>query len=43
MAAGIRYQKAIGQHLVFVIDSFIANSESRGTSPGARVELLTKF
>ena len=43
LAAGIRYQKAIGQHLVFVIDSFIANSESRGTSPGARVELLTKF
>ena len=43
IATGIRYQKAIGQHLVFIIDSFIANSESRGVSPGARVELLTKF
>jgi len=43
IATGIRYQKAIGQHLIFIIDSFIAGSESRGVSPGARVELLTKF
>jgi hypothetical protein len=42
-ATGARYQKAIGQHVVFIIDTFVAHSESRGTSQGARVEFLTKF
>ncbi len=43
IASGARYQKAIGQHWIVILDSFLAKRESRGISPGARIEFLAKF
>ncbi|KAA0143077.1 hypothetical protein FYZ48_01530 [Gimesia chilikensis] len=43
IAGGIRYQKAIGQHWIMLLDSFVSKQESRGVGSGARVEFLAKF
>lgn len=43
IAGGARYQQAIGQHWIFILDGFAAKQESCGVSPGARVEFLSKF
>ena len=43
VAAGLRYQQAIGQHYIARVDAFGAVREGRGPSYGARIEWLTKF
>lgn len=43
IATGLRYQRAIGQHWILILDGFVAKRESFGVSPGARIELLAKF
>lgn len=43
IATGLRYQKALGQHWIFILDGFVAKREKRDTSPGARIEFLAKF
>ncbi|MDG1893955.1 MAG: hypothetical protein P8J37_03505 [Fuerstiella sp.] len=43
VAGGVRYQQAFDQHWLMVIDGFLAKRESRGMSPGVRVELQMKF
>ncbi|GAB4155117.1 MAG: hypothetical protein Tsb009_31900 [Planctomycetaceae bacterium] len=43
IATGIRYQQAIGQHWIMIVDGFIAKRESVGLAPGARLEFLAKF
>ncbi|MCY3727933.1 MAG: hypothetical protein OXF97_02900 [Nitrospira sp.] len=42
-AAGLRYQHAIGRHVVAQVDAFGAVEEGRDPSYGARLEWLTKF
>ena len=39
----IRYQKAIGQRVVTILDGVITKQESENVTPGARAELLIKF
>lgn len=43
IGGAIRYQKAIGQHWIMLLDSFVAKQESRGVASGARIEFLAKF
>ena len=43
VAGGLRYQEALDEHWLIVIDSFLAKRESRGLSPGIRFELQMKF
>ena len=42
-AAGLRYQHAIGRHVVAQVDAFGAVQEGSDPSYGARLEWLTKF
>ena len=42
-AAGIRYQKALGQHWIFIVDAIVQKTEGRGVTPGGRLEFLAKF
>lgn len=39
----VRYQRAIRQHFIFLVDGFVAKRESMNTSPGARAEVRIKF
>lgn len=43
LGTAIRYQKAMGQHWIMLLDTFVAKQESRGVSSGARIEFLAKF
>ena len=43
VAAGLRYQQAIGQHYIARVDAFGAVQEGRDPAYGARLEWLTKF
>ena len=43
IAAGVRYQKAIGQHWVMIVDGIVAKAEGRDVAPGTRIEFLAKF
>ena len=43
IAGGFRYQRAIGQHWIFLVDTFLTKRESCGLAPGTRVEFLAKF
>lgn len=43
IAAGMRYQKALDQHWLVVVDAFVAKRESVNVTQGARVELQMKF
>jgi hypothetical protein len=43
VGTALRYQKAIGQHFIFVTDGFITKHEGRRVSQGARTELRIKF
>lgn len=43
IATGMRYQQAIGQHWILIVDGFLAKRESTGLAPGARLEFLAKF
>ena len=43
IGGAVRYQQRLDQHWILVLDSFLTKAESRGLSPGARIELLAKF
>ncbi len=43
LGAGVRIQKACGQHTIFVLDGFVSKHEAQPTSQGARSEILIKF
>lgn len=43
VAAGLRYQQAVGRHFVVQVDAFGAVQEARDPAYGARIEWLTKF
>lgn len=43
VAAGMRYQKALDQHWVFILDGFVAKREDRNVSQGVRTQMLLKF
>lgn len=43
IAGGIRYQRALDQHWLIVVDAFVGKQESRNVSQGSRVELQMKF
>lgn len=43
IAGGMRYQKAMGQHWIMILESFVSKQESRGVGQGARIEFLAKF
>jgi hypothetical protein len=43
IATTMRYQRALGQHWIFVLDGFVAKQESVPISSGARSEILIKF
>jgi len=43
IAAGIRYQQALGRHTIYILDGFIADPEMRKENSGARIELRFKF
>jgi hypothetical protein len=38
-----RYQQAMGQHCILILDGFISKQEKLDPATGARLELLTKF
>lgn len=40
---GLRYQHAIGQHFIFVVDGSVAKRESAELGVGGRVEMRVKF
>lgn len=42
-AAGVRYQQALGQHWIFLVDGILSKTEGSGLATGARVEFLAKF
>ncbi len=43
IAGGIRYQKALDQHWLVVIDGFVSKREGNDVGQGGRVELQMKF
>ena len=43
VAAGLRYQQAVGRHYIARVDAFGAVREGRDPAYGARLEWLTKF
>lgn len=43
LATTLRYQTAIGQHFIFVLDGFVAKQEALDVGSGARAELRMKF
>lgn len=43
LGTAVRYQKAIGQHMIFVVDGFVSKQEGQDVSQGARTELRIKF
>ena len=43
LGAAIRFQQAMGQHLVLVVDLSVARAERTDTSFGSRLELIVKF
>lgn len=40
---GTRYQKALNQHWIFVLDGFGVKTQGRDWAPGSRIEFLAKF
>lgn len=42
-AIGARLQRALGQHWIALVDTFLSKEESRRLNPGIRFELLMKF
>ena len=42
-AAGFRFQQALGQRIVLVLDGFGGLIEDRAENYGARTEILVKF
>ena len=43
LGTGLRYQKAIGQHSILVVDGFVGKPEGRRVSQGFRTEWRVKF
>jgi hypothetical protein len=43
IATAVQYQMKLNQHFVLVLEAFVGAPEDRGTSYGARSELLLKF
>ena len=43
IAGGVRYQKALDQHWLIVIDGFVSKREGNGVGQGGRVEMQMKF
>jgi hypothetical protein len=43
IGSALRYQKAIGQHSILVMDGFVSKHETRRASQGARIEWRIKF
>ena len=43
IGAGVRWQRALDQHWLVVVDSFVTKREDRDVAQGARVELQMKF
>ena len=43
VGSAMRYQKALGQHFILVVDGFVSKPEGRRLAQGARTELLIKF
>lgn len=43
LGTALRYQKAIGQHSILVVDGFVAKHEGRRVSQGLRTEWRVKF
>ncbi len=43
IATGMRYQRAMGQHFIFIVDGFVGKQEAMPTSTGARSEILLRF
>lgn len=43
IGTALRYQQAIGQHYIWLIDGFVAKRESNPTGSGARTEVRVKF
>ncbi len=43
IASGLRVQKAMGQHLIGVLDGFVGKQAGARVSQGVRLELRTKF
>ena len=42
-AVGARYQQALGQHWIFIVDGILTKTEGSGLAAGTRVEFLAKF
>jgi hypothetical protein len=42
-AVGARYQQALGQHWIFILDGVVTKTEGSGFAAGTRVEFLAKF
>ncbi|MDA1050289.1 MAG: hypothetical protein O3C40_07390 [Planctomycetota bacterium] len=43
LGTGLRYQKAIGQHSILVVEGFVSKHEGQRVSQGARTEWRIKF
>ena len=43
IGTALRYQKAIGQHSILVVDGFVSKHEGRRASQGMRTEWRVKF
>lgn len=43
LGTALRYQKAIGQHSIVVVDGFVSKHEGEGVSQGMRTEWRVKF
>lgn len=43
LGTGTRFQRALNQHWILVVDGFVSKQESRDVVPGARIEVLAKF
>jgi hypothetical protein len=43
LGTGVRFQKACGQHTIFVLDTFVTKQETQPVATGGRFEVLLKF
>lgn len=43
LATGLRYQRAIGQHHILVLEGFVSKNEARNWGQGGRAEIRVKF
>lgn len=43
IATALQYQRAIGQHWIFLVNGFVSKREEQGVIPGGRLEVLYRF